>query len=317
MIHYFRINDEDRVEAIASASEATWIHLEGSSEELLQSFADTYSFPPDYLTSTLDSDEVSRAENLDQERLELPVLLLLLYPVAEGGRGSGCFITETISIILLDKLVITSARNTPGFLQDIRNNRFDLVRDLQDSRGIVIEIAWRIAKSFVEASRVVRSTMDQLQEELSKSTKSEHLLRVADLDKSIVFLTTALDENRPILEGMSEAPYLLYLERYKEWLHDVLVENHQADCMANQTNKLLEQLDTSFSSIIQNNLNVIMKILTSITIIITIPMIIAGLWGMNVRLPFEDHAYALVFTLLLMLVLMVAAFILLKRKDLL
>lgn len=177
MIHYYRINDEGRVEAVASAAEATWIHLESSSEELLQSFADTYSFPSDYLTSTLDPDEVSRAENLHQKGLDLPVLLLLLYPVAEGDKGSGCFITETISIVLLDKLVITSARNTPGFFQDLRDNRYDLVRDLQDSRGIVIEIAWRIAKSFVEASRVVRGTMDQLQEELSKSTRSEHLLR--------------------------------------------------------------------------------------------------------------------------------------------
>ena len=317
MIHYYRINDEGRVEAVASAAEATWIHLESSSEELLQSFADTYSFPSDYLTSTLDPDEVSRAENLHQKDLDLPVLLLLLYPVAEGDKGSGCFITETISIVLLDKLVITSARNTPGFFQDLRDNRYDLVRDLQDSRGIVIEIAWRIAKSFVEASRVVRGTMDQLQEELSKSTRSEHLLRLADLDKSIVFLTTALDENRPILEGMSDAPYLLSAERDQEWLHDVLVENHQADCMASQTNKMLEQLDTSFSSIIQNNLNVIMKVLTSITIIITIPMIIAGLWGMNVALPFMDSKYAFVLTLLLMLVLMLAAFILLKRKDLL
>ena len=87
--------------------------------------------------------------------------------------------------------------------------------------------------------------------------------------------------------------------------------------MASQTNKMLEQLDTSFSSIIQNNLNVIMKVLTSITIIITIPMIIAGLWGMNVALPFMDSKYAFILTLLLMLVLMLAAFILLKRKDLL
>lgn len=87
--------------------------------------------------------------------------------------------------------------------------------------------------------------------------------------------------------------------------------------MADQTNKMLKQFDSTFSSIIQNNLNVIMKVLTSLTIIITIPTIISGYWGMNVGLPFKDHSLAFFFTLLLTILLMVVAIVLLRRKDLL
>lgn len=318
MIHYYKINDNGRIEAVSAPEHADWIHLESAREEEMLQIAKDYGLPPDYLTSILDPDEVSRAENLEQESIDLPALILLLYPLAdEKNIYTGCFITRTLSIILLPELLITSINSKTDFFNDIIENRFERVCDLEDIHGIVIEIAWRVASSFVKASKVVRTRMDQLQDDLRKSTKTEHLLRLADLDKSIIYLNTAIDENWPILKQMSEVPYLTHRDQEKAWLHDVLVENHQAHQMANQTNKMLEQLDTTFSSIIQNNLNVILKMLTSLTIILTIPMIIAGLWGMNISLPFMKHSLAFIFTIILMVLLMVVAIILLRRKDLL
>ena len=308
----------ERIEPVSTADRADWIHLEGATEEEMQEIAEHYGLPIDYLTSTLDPDEVSRSENLYQESVAKPVLILLHYPVPdEENTDSGYFTTRTIAIILTADKLITCMNSNPDFLEDIMANRFDLVYSLEDIHGIVIEIAWRISESFVHASKTVRSKVDELQDALRKSTKTEHLLRLADLDKSIIYLKTALDENRPILEGMSDALYLVHQDQEKAWLHDVLVENHQADRMASQTNKMLEQLDSTFSSIIQNNLNVIMKVLTSLTIIITIPTIISGYWGMNVHLPFVDNPLAFLFTIVLTVLLMAVAIILLKRKDLL
>ncbi len=318
MLSYYRINELGGTEPVSTIDHADWIHLEGASEEEMLQIAARYDLPPDYLTSTLDPDEVSRAENLEQDSVELPVLILLLYPTLNKVENvSEYFITRTISVILTADKLITCVTKNPDFLEDILENRYDLINDLEDIQGLVIEIAWRVSKSFVLASKTVRVQVDELQTALPKSSKTEHLLRLADLDKSIVYLKTAVDENRAILEGMFEAPYLAHQDREKAWLHDVLVENYQAVYMAIQTNNMLEQLDSAFSGIIQNNLNVIMKVLTSLTIIITIPTIISGYWGMNVDMPFMNNPLAFLFTLILTALLMVAAVILLKRKDLL
>lgn len=318
MLYYYSINEDSKSEQVLTSEHADWIHLEGASEAEMLQIARQYDLPLDYLTSTLDPDEVSRSEYLEQESIKHPVLILLLFPAQdEDNTDNGNFVTQAISIILTADILITCVKNNPGFLEDILANRFELINDLADIHGIVIEIAWRISKSFVQATKTVRVEMDELQDNLRKSTKTEHLLRLAELDKSVIYLNTALEENKPVLEGMSAAPYLVHQDQEKAWLHDVLVENYQADRMADQTNKMLKQYDSTFSSIIQNNLNVIMKVLTSLTIIITIPTIISGYWGMNVGLPFKDHSLAFFFTLLLTILLMVVAIVLLRRKDLL
>lgn len=318
MIHYYRINDAGQLDTVSTADLADWIHLESASEAEMLEIIESYDLPPDYLYSTLDPDEVSRAEHLEQENVEQPVLILFLYPLSAAAKSDpGNFHTRALSIILLPKLVITCSAVNPLFMDDLANNRFERVSDLEDIHGIIIEIAWRIASSFVLASKEVRTQMDQLQSKLQKSTKTEHLLKLAALDKSIIYLNTAIEENNLILKKMSQLPYLTHGEQEKAWLHDVMVENHQASCMSAQTRRMLAQLDATFSSIIQNNLNVIMKVLTSLTIIITIPTIISGYWGMNVNLPFMHHELSFAFILILTVVLMIVAIYLLRRKDLL
>lgn len=291
-----------------------WMHLENPSQEEMSQIAEKHEFPLDYLYSTLDPDEVSRSEVLDQSRPKQAALISLLYPI-EFNQGS--FINRTLSIILKDDFIITCVKETPDFIMNVMNNQYKLIDQARDQYSIAIELIWHVTRSYVLGGRTMNNHMDELYSQSRKSTKSELLYRLADLDKSIIYMSTAIHENEPILNHLNQVKYIIRDEQNKEWLHDILVENHQAKVMINQTRQILEQLNTTFSSMIQNNLNEIMKILTSLTIIITIPTIVASFWGMNVGVPFQDHPFSFVYLILITVLAMAITIYWLKKKDLL
>lgn len=316
MIRYYRVLNEGSVEPQTELAGADWIHLEAPDEDEMTRVAEEFHFPLDYLLSTLDPDEVSRAEELEQTEVVKPVLVSLLYPSQlESSVDGGVYEDQTLSVILLDKQIVTCVRKNPDFLDHLLESEFELVKRPINERCLLIEIAWQVTKAYVYASRDISARMDQIHKQLRASSKSELLLLLADLDKSTIYLSTAVAENHPILRTLSVAPYLTGEELRREWIHDVLVENHQAEKMLDQTRQMLQQLDTTFSSIIQNNLNETMKKLTSLTIIITIPCITAGLWGMNVALPFSRDPLAFLVVLAITSLLMLLAYLWLKRKD--
>lgn len=205
-------------------------------------------------------------------------------------------------------------KQTPDFLQEIIVRDYMIIKDDSNTLSIVIEIIWQMTKQYVYAGRDVTAHMDELYGKSRQSSKSELFYHLADLDRSIIYLSTAIEENHLILKKLNEQDYM---KPFEEEMHDILVENHQADRMINQTRQILAQLDTTFSSIIQNNLNEIMKILTSLTIIITIPSIIGSIWGMNVNLPLMSHPLAFLIILIIIMLLMIVSVFWLRRKDLL
>ncbi len=318
MIRYFSVLRNGRVEVKSEANAANWIHLENPSDTEIQKMVSRYKIPSDYLLSTLDPDEVSRGEEIRQTEIVKPVLLSLLYPMETSDReGQGVYETRTISIIITAEILLTCVKQNPVFLDKIFDGHFDLVKEAANERGLAIELAWQISRAYVFAIRDINARIDSIHKCLRQSTKSETLLQLAELDKSVVYLSTAIEENHPLIFALSESAYLANSDLRKEWLHDVLVENHQAEKMISQSRQMLVQLDTTFSSIIQNNLNEIMKVLTSITILITIPTVTAGFYGMNVGLPFMNHPLAFWGLIVVTVLLCVICALWLKRRNML
>ncbi len=317
MTRFYQVQQNGRVLEQDSIENANWIHLEGPAVNEMQEISERLKFPLDYLQSTLDPDEVSRAEKILQREPEKPVLISLLYPLEpDAQKEQGIYETRTISVILMRDFVITCVKKNPAFIETILHNEFTLVKQPINERCFIIELGWQIARAYVMAIRDIKERVNLIHKSLRQSTKSETLLQLAELDKSIVYLSTAVTENHPIIKELSNTEYLADTEIRREWLHDVLVENHQAEKMIDQTRQMLMQLDTTFSSIIQNNLNEIMKTLTSLTIIITIPCVTAGFYGMNVGLPWAASPFAFLGIVLITILLSVLCVVWLKKKDL-
>ncbi len=284
----------------------------------INSISEKYGFNSDYLTSVLDPDEVSRSEWLEQDSNDNPILISFLYPIKkESTKYNNSFETRTMSIVLMDDVLITATENTPSFI----NNMFENYTSEEQGAHfklnyIVIEICWQITRRYINYLKSINARIDVLHEQLKTSTRSELMIELSLLQKSIVYFDTAINENHPILEGISTSPILNSDKISRDRIHDVLVENHQAEKMMYQSREMTQVLGDAFTGIISNNLNIVMKILTSLTIIVTIPTITAGIWGMNVALPFADHQKGFWIVMGITVLLCIISAWWLRKKDL-
>ncbi|EUJ28214.1 magnesium transporter CorA family protein [Listeria floridensis FSL S10-1187] len=148
--------------------------------------------------------------------------------------------------------------------------------------------------------------MNKLEVKIKQSMKNEELYAFMAVQKSLVFFATALQSNKTILDKMEDVEHFMQDKRNHDLLRDVTIENRQAIAMTDTYTQIISGMSDIFSSVISNNLNMVMKFLTSFTIILSLPTIIGSIYGMNVKLPFAEYAHAfsliMLFTLLITLV---------------
>lgn len=153
-----------------------------------------------------------------------------------------------------------------------------------------------------------------MERQLYKSQRNKELIQLLDLEKSLVYFNTSLKANEVTLEKILRGRILTLYEEDQDLLEDVLIEVRQAIEMTNIYSSIISGMMDAFASVISNNLNVIMKVLTSITILLTIPNIIFGFYGMNVmNLPLDHFWWA---PLAIAAVVVVVAGVILKLRDL-
>lgn len=136
-----------------------------------------------------------------------------------------------------------------------------------------------------------------------------------NIQKSLINFDVAIKENNPVIKSIFEMENFSESEYREELLHDLLVENKQAEIMIDKSTIMVDKLSNLYSNVINNNLNTIMKVLTSITIVMTVPTIIGGLWGMNVKLPLENNPMAFLYLILLTIIISIIIILYLKKRD--
>lgn len=145
--------------------------------------------------------------------------------------------------------------------------------------------------------------------------KNKELYAFLAIEKSLVYFTTSLKANKAVLEKIMRLNYLKMYEEDKELLDDVIIENTQAIEMADTHSTILSDMMDAFASIISNNLNIVMKFLTSITIVLSLPTMVSSFYGMNVPLPFQNYPHSFWLTILFSAILSsVTALIFWKKK---
>ncbi len=293
-----------------------WIHVDNPTATDVQDISDTYHIPKDFINAVCDPFENAHSEYLQQEdKAYAPLIVLQYVRPMENARHLTEFNTRAFAMVLTDDTLITTCKEFPPFLeevvQDVAHNK-DLVLDKE---AFVLEVFWRIKLEYVAVLREVNSKIEQMQHDIEKSSKNEELYRLIAVQKSLVYLETAIENNRLVLDELKISPRFNSSLQQKNLLHDVLIETYQAEDMAQELVGIAKNLSNTFSSVINNNLNNIMKVLTSITIILTIPTIISSLWGMNVGLPFETHGLSFWILVGISLLLSIIVIYWLKRQD--
>lgn len=309
--------DADGNMVVAEKGQITdWLHVSKPTAEEIDYLAGHFNFPKDYLTSIQDPDEVPRQEKLGLNPAEDPNLIIFNYPCkVTNTLGYDEYITIPFGIILTENTIITAAEDLPFFMEKIIRNETDYPVDTKKTAQFALEIAWQISFNYISCLKEIIKKTEAMEQQLTITTKNEQLFALMSLQKSLVYFNTSIHASHPIFNDLKEIELFTQHTENRNLLHDVIVENRQAEVMIEETDQLLTQMSAVFSSVVSNNLNNIMKFLTSVTIVLTIPTIIGGLWGMNVNLPIDETPGAFWIMIFIIILISILTTWFLKKND--
>ena len=310
MIQYFKNINQQTVE-IDKPENGSWVNvLPPLRQEEFSELAEGLDIPIDFLTDSLDIDERSRFEEDDNVKL-----IVIKTPTENNSfnESDAYYITIPICIILTHNQILTvnSFENSAikKFLNTFQNRHPD------KKSMMVLKIIEKIVQNFMEHLKEINQRRNSYEQKLYDASRNEHLLELMRIQKSLVYFVTALRSNEMLLMKIERTNFLGLTEEEKEFLNDLIVDNSQALEMANIYTNILSSTLDAFASIIANNQNQVLKRLAVITIVMTFPVLIASLFGMNVPSGFEHSPYAFYIVALLSLAIAVAIGWLFLRKK--
>lgn len=286
MITRYQIQPRGNMQ-VTTDDQANWIRVSAPLPQELQTLATTYGLPATYLAAATDQHENARVEGLNPAD-QVPGLIVLRYPVETTSEtGFDQYNTVPMTMILLNDRVITITHDPLQAFDDLARQKLS-----PKPEEFALEVLWLVLHQFVIAMDKLNDETKQIERSLGKAAKNTQLYQLMAMQKGLVFFDAALDHSGTLLKALRDGERFFNTNGYLRRLHDVEVEVVEAQTMVRITEKLLTQYSTAVSAIVSNNLNLIMKVLTSITIILTIPTIVGGIYGMNVRLPFANAYWA-------------------------
>lgn len=272
-------NDKGLTEADA-VSKGCWIDARNPGRDDIFRLENEFGIAGELLTDVMDTDEQARIEKED----EYTAIIVRLPVYDESNEVS--FYTLPLGIILFSDKIVTICQRSSDALDDILRNR---VRgfSIKNKSAFVLNLLGRGAFTFLKYLKELNKRTNIIKDELQKSIKNNELIQLLSIQKSLVFFTTSIKSNELLLEKLQKSPLIRFKEDEKELLEDVVVENRQAIEMANIYSSILTGTMDAFASVISNNLNIVMKRLTIVSIVLMIPTLIFSLYGMNVDLPLQ------------------------------
>jgi len=265
--------------------------------------------PHDYITYPLDLDERARTERENSE-----LLIVLRIPHFQGEASDIPYSTIPLGIILTQQYIITVCKLENEMLNNFTNGR---IRDLSTGKRLrfVLRILLATASGYLGCLREITKRVDILEDELQQSTRNKEVLELLKYQKSLTYFATALKSNELMMERLRRSQLFETYPEDEDLLEDVLTENQQAIEMTNITSNILSSMMDAFASIISNNLNSVMKLLASITILLSLPTMVASFFGMNVHLPMESHPLAFLSTIGISFLISLTAAYIFWRRD--
>jgi len=307
MIAFYK-NTDIGIEMINEPVNGCWINVvDPTNEEITQ--LEGLGVPRDYITYPLDLDERARTERENGD-----LLIILRVPWFQGKGADVPYISIPLGIIMNSKCLLTVCRYDHPILQEFASGRARSLSTGKRNR-FVLRVMLNTANLYLNYLRTINKVVDGLEDQLQLSTRNKEVLELLKYQKSLTYFTTALKTNELMLERLQRSQLFKQYPEDEDLLEDVITENQQAIEMNNIAGNNLSSTMGAFASIISNNLNGVMKFLASITIILSLPTMIASFYGMNVVLPFQEHPSAFVFVALAAILICVSATLMFLKRD--
>ena len=285
-----------------------WINLTNPTEEELNYLQDTLNILPNFLRDPLDEEERPRIDIEDDQKLII-VDIPIVYDTEEALR----FETIPLGILVLDEHILTICLKESPIIENFKNRK---VRDMYTfmKTRFTLQILHSVATAYLQDLKHIDKKTEAIEKSLHKSTGNEEVFKQLELEKGLVFFRTSLKSNEIVMEKLLRWKHLRMYEEDQDLLEDVIIENKQAIEMANIYSSILNSMMNAFASIISNNLNIVMKFLTAMTIVLSMPTMISSFYGMNVELPWQYNPMGFIYvTIISVITAIVTAIWLLKK----
>ncbi len=217
-------------------------------------------------------------------------------------------------LIVGDDYVVTVSLRRNKVIDAFEKNKIKSFYTYKKTR-FLLQILYLNSACYLENLKKINKEQEATVALLQESMENKDLMQLLNLQNSLIYITTSLRSNELVMEKTLRGKILKMYEEDEDILEDAIIENRQAIEMSKTYSDILTSTMDAYSSIISNNLNGVMKVLTSLTILISVPTLIASIWGMNVELPFEANSYGFVILLGVSVMIAIATFIWLRRKD--
>lgn len=286
-----------------------WINVVNPTQSEIEIIAKDYSVPTDLINDVLDQDERPRIEFDDNW-----TFIILRIPIENKSNGIpfntiplGILIKEnhTITICLLENEVLPTGQ--PTLLRE-------QYRQISDSLNFVLRLFLRSGNIYLKYLKQINQMTDLIEQDLEKSIKNRELNKLLKMEKCLVYFITSIKANEIVLARLRTSKKITS-EINEDLLEDAIIENKQALEMAQIYSDIQSGMMDAFASVISNNLNVVMKQLTLISIILMIPTLIASIFGMNVPIPFESSSWALPMIIFISLTLSFLGVLLFRKRQ--
>lgn len=310
MKRIFKTVDDHLIEC-TTLEKGSWVHLLNPTREEVEGLTTRFHLDPTYLPAALDEEESARIDYAPDKQ---QTLILVDIPYVETEGSGYVYSTIPLGIVLCDEVIITVCTRDTPIISDFTEERIRNFWTFKRAR-FILQLLHRNAGRFLSYLKQIDKSSLLVQEKLEKASRNQELLQMMKLEKSLVYFNTSLKGNALVLERLMRQDVLKRYPEDTELLEDVIIENKQAIEMCSIYRDIMSNTTEAFASVISNNLNITMKTLTSLTALLSIPTIIASLWGMNVAVPFAGTAWGFWAVLGIAAIVAVLAAVFMIRKN--
>lgn len=300
-------------QSLESMEKGSWLNLVSPTAEEITIVSALSNVPVDVLKTALDEEERSHVEIEDNY-----ILVVTNIPMM---RGKDSYDTLPLGIIITPDYFITVCLEQNEILKVFSNDNARTFSTFKKTR-FLFQILYKSATLFLRYLQQINRRTDDIEKQLRQSMKNEEFFQLLELQKGLTFFTASLRSNGIVMEKMlrlrtnSQLQHLIKMyEEDEDLLEDVIIENKQAIEMVEMYSNILSSMMDAFASIISNNLNIVMKFLASMTILLSIPTMLASFWGMNVGVPFMGSEFGFWFVISISIIITsIAAYGLWKKQ---
>lgn len=299
-------------EEIKGFKKGSWINMVNPSEAEVKKVCENLKIEEDFIRDALDFEEKAR---IDVEEEDNTILFVVDVPIIEKNQENEIYTTMPLGMIVVrDDFFITVSLRKNKIIEDFEKRKIKNFQTYKKSR-FIFQILYLNSSYYLNYLKQINKETEIAEYILKNSMKNKELLKLLNLEKGLVYFQTSLKSNEVVMEKTMRGKIIKLYDDDEDILEDAITENRQAIEMAKIYSDILNGTMDAYASIISNNLNGVMKTLTSITIVLAVPTMISSFWGMNVKLPFENSPFGFVIMILLAVITTLIVTWWLKKRD--